>query len=47
MSGYDCRNKKCFKSLRKVDSEFAAVTSVGKLFQMFGAATAKANIVHK
>jgi len=29
---------------RKVDSEFAATTSVGSLFQMSGAATAKARL---
>ena len=44
MSGYDCLNKKRFNSPRKVDSEFAATTSVGSVFQMCGAATAKARL---
>jgi len=34
--------KKPFNTRRKVDSKFAAMTSVGSLFQMSGAATAKA-----
>jgi len=38
--------KKRFNSRRKVDSEFAATTSVGSLFQMCGAATAKAHNMH-
>jgi len=42
---YDCRNKKKrFNSRRKVDSEFAATTSVGSLFQMSVAATAKVRL---
>ena len=44
MSGYDCLNKKRFRSRRKVDSELAATTSVGSVFQMCGAATAKARL---
>jgi len=44
MSGYDCLNKKRFSSRRKVDSELAATTSVGSVFQMRGAATAKARL---
>ena len=44
MSGYDCLNKKRFSSRRKVDSELAATTSVGSVFQMCGAATAKARL---
>jgi len=44
ISGYDCLNKKRFNSRRKVDSEFAATTSVGSVFQMCGAATAKARL---
>ena len=44
MSGYDCLNKKRFNSQRKVDSELAATISVGSVFQMFGAATAKARL---
>jgi len=44
MSRYDCLNKKRFNSRRKVDSEFAAKTSVGSVFQMRGAATAKARL---
>jgi len=42
MSGYDCLNKKCFSSQREVDSELAATTSVGSVFQMCGAATTNA-----
>ena len=45
MSRYDCLNKKRFNSRRKVDSEFAAKTSVGSVFQMRGAATAKARLL--
>jgi len=41
---YDWRNKKRFNSRRKVDSESAATTLVGSLFQMCGAATAKARL---
>jgi len=41
MSGYDCLNKKRFSSRRKVDSELAATTSVGSVFQMCGAAKAR------
>jgi len=37
-------NKKRFNSRRKVDSELAATTSVGSVFQMGGAATAKARL---
>ena len=44
MPGYDCLNKKRFNSRRKVDSELAATTSVGSIFQMCGAATAKARL---
>ena len=44
MSVYDRLNKKRFNSRRKVDSEFAATTSVGSVFQMCGAATAKARL---
>ena len=44
MSGYDRLNKKRFNSRRKVDSELAATTSVGSVFQMCGAATAKARL---
>ena len=44
MSGYDCLNKNVFNSGRKVDSEFATTTSVGSVFQMCGAATAKARL---
>jgi len=44
MSGYDCLNKKRFNSRPNVDSEFAATTSVGSVFQMRGAATAKARL---
>jgi len=44
MSGYDCLNKNVFNSGRKVDSEFAATTSVGSVFQTCGAATAKARL---
>ena len=44
MSGYDCLNKKRFSSRRKVDSELATTTSVGSVFQMCGAATAKARL---
>jgi len=44
MSGYDRLNKKRFSSRRKVDSELAAATSVGSVFQMCGAATAKARL---
>jgi len=45
ISGYDCLNKKRFSSRRKVDSELAATTtSVGSVFQMCGAATAKARL---
>ena len=43
-SGYDCLNKKRFNSRRKVGREFAATTSVGSVFQMCGAATAKARL---
>ena len=38
-SGYDCLNKKCFNSQRKVNSELAAVTSVGNVLKMCRAAT--------
>jgi len=34
MSGYDCLNKKRFNNRQKVDSEFAAKTPVGSVFQM-------------
>ena len=34
MSGYDCLNKKTFNNRQKVDSEFAAKTPVGSVFQM-------------
>jgi len=44
MSRYDCLNKKRFNSRLKVDSELAATTSVGSVFQMCGAATAKARL---
>ena len=44
MSGYDRLSKKLFSSRRKVDSELAATTSVGSVFQMCGAATAKARL---
>ena len=44
MSGYDCLNKKRFSSRRKVDSELAATTSDGSVFQMRGATTAKARL---
>ena len=44
MSAYDCLNKKRFSSRRKVDSELAATTSVGSVFQTCGAATAKARL---
>ena len=44
MSGYDCLNKKRFSKRRKVDSELAATTSVGSVFQACGAATAKARL---
>ena len=45
MSGYDCLNEKRFNSRRKVDSELvAATTSVGSVFQMCEAATAKARL---
>ena len=46
MSRYDCLNKKGFISRQKVDSELAATTSVGSgsVFQMRGAATAKARL---
>ena len=44
MSGYDCLNKKRFSSRRKVDSELAATTSVGSVFQMCGATTAKVRL---
>ena len=44
MSGYCSLNKKRFSSRRKVDSELAATTSVGSVFQMCGAATAKARL---
>ena len=37
-------NKKRFSSRRKVDSELAATTSVGSVFRMCGAATAKARL---
>ena len=36
--------KNRFNSPRKVDSEFAPTTSVGSLFQVSGAATAKAQL---
>ena len=36
--------KKRFNSRRKVDSELTATTSVGSVFQMCGAATAKARL---
>jgi len=36
--------KKRFNIRRNIDSEFAATTSVGSLFQMSGAATAKARL---
>jgi len=39
MSGYDSLNKKRFNSRRKVDSELAATTSVGSVFEMRGAVT--------
>ena len=41
---YDCLNKKRFSSRRKVDSELATTTSVGSVFQVCGAATAKARL---
>jgi len=44
MSGYDSLNKKRFSSRRKVDSELVATTSVGSVFQMCGAAAAKARL---
>ena len=44
MSGYDSLNKKRFSSRRKVDNELVATTSVGSVFQMCGAATAKARL---
>ena len=47
MSGYDCLNEKRHNSRRKVDSELATTTSVGSVycvFQMCGAATAKARL---
>jgi len=44
VSGYDCLNEKHSNSRRKVDSELAATTSVGSVFQMCGAATAKARL---
>jgi len=46
MSRYDCLNKKGFISRQKVYSELAATTSVGSgsVFQMRGAATAKARL---
>jgi len=44
MSGYDSLNKKRFSKRRKVDSERAATTSVGSVFQACGAATAKARL---
>ena len=44
LSGYNRLNKKCFNSRRKVDSEPAATTSVDSVFQMCGAATAKARL---
>jgi len=44
MSGYDCLNKKRSSSRRKVDSELAATTSVGSVFQMCGAAAAEARL---
>jgi len=44
MSGYDRLNKKRFNSRRKVDSEFAAKMTVGSVFQICGAATAKARL---
>ena len=44
MSEYDCLNKKRVNSRRKVDSELAATTSVGSVFQVCGAATAKARL---
>jgi len=44
MSGYDCLNEKRFNSRRKVDSELVATTSVGSVFEMCGAATAKARL---
>jgi len=48
MSGYGCRNKKnIFVNRREVDSEFAVTTSVGSLFQMCGAATTKARLLHQ
>ena len=42
MSENDCWNEKHFNNRRKVDSELAATTSVGSVFQRRGAATAKA-----
>ena len=36
--------KNVLNSRRKVDGEFVATTSVGSLFQMSGAATAKARL---
>jgi len=36
LSAYDCSNKKRFNSRRKVDSELAATTPVGSVFQMCG-----------
>ena len=44
MSGKDCLNEKHFNSRRKVDSELVATTSVGSVFPMCGAATAKARL---
>jgi len=45
MLGYDCLNKKPFYSRRQVDiSELAATMLVGSVFQMCGAATAKARL---
>ena len=44
MSGYDCLNKKRFSIRRKVDSEFAATTSAGSVFQICAAATTKARL---
>jgi len=44
MPGYDCTNKNRSISRRKVDSELAATTSVGSVFPMCGAATAKARL---
>ena len=42
MSGYDCWNRKHFKSRRKVSSELAEEMSAGSQFLMCGRANLKA-----